>query len=88
MGSCPGGIANLAIAASRLGLRTSLAAAFGDDVYGDFCWRTLAEQEGIDLSLSRRFDDWHSPVTVSHGRTSATAAWSPTATRRRSRRPS
>ena len=49
MGSCPGGIANLAIAASRLGLRTSLAAAFGDDVYGDFCWRTLAEQEHVDL---------------------------------------
>ncbi|HWG00403.1 MAG TPA: carbohydrate kinase family protein, partial [Trebonia sp.] len=38
MGSCPGGIANLAIAASRLGVRTSLSAAFGDDVYGDFCW--------------------------------------------------
>ena len=35
----PGGIANLAIASSRLGLRTSLAAAFGDDDYGDFCWR-------------------------------------------------
>ncbi|HVT70074.1 MAG TPA: carbohydrate kinase family protein, partial [Trebonia sp.] len=35
MGSCPGGIANLAIAASRLGVRTSLSAAFGDDVYGD-----------------------------------------------------
>jgi sugar/nucleoside kinase (ribokinase family) len=65
MGSCPGGIANLAIAASRLGLRTSLAAAFGDDVYGDFLWRTLAEQEGVDLSRSRRFADWHSPVTVS-----------------------
>jgi sugar/nucleoside kinase (ribokinase family) len=41
MGSCPGGIANLAIAASRLGVHTSLAAAFGDDVYGDFCWSTL-----------------------------------------------
>jgi len=27
MGSCPGGIANLAVAARRLGLRTSLAAA-------------------------------------------------------------
>jgi sugar/nucleoside kinase (ribokinase family) len=40
MGSCPGGIANLAIAASRLGVHTSLAAAFGDDVYGDFCWST------------------------------------------------
>ena len=65
MGSCPGGIANLAIATSRLGLRTSLAAAFGDDDYGDFCWRTLAEQEHVDLSRSRRFEDWHSPVTVS-----------------------
>jgi sugar/nucleoside kinase (ribokinase family) len=65
MGSCPGGIANLAVAASRLGLRTGLAAAFGDDVYGDFLWRTLAEQEGIDLSMSQRITDWHSPVTVS-----------------------
>ena len=65
MGSCPGGIANLAIAASRLGVRTSLAAAFGDDVYGDFCWSTLTEQEGVDLTYSRRFSDWHSPVTVS-----------------------
>src|SRR6202044_280594 len=65
MGPCPGGIANLAIAASRLGVRTSLAAAFGDDVYGDFCWSTLTEQEGVDLTYSRRFPDWHSPVTVS-----------------------
>jgi sugar/nucleoside kinase (ribokinase family) len=65
MGSCPGGIANLAVAASRLGLRTGLAAVFGDDVYGDFLWRTLAEQEGVDLSRSRRLADWHSPVTVS-----------------------
>ena len=65
MGSCPGGIANLAIAASRLGLHTALAAAFGDDVYGDFCWSTLTEQEGVDLTYSQRFSDWHSPVTVS-----------------------
>jgi sugar/nucleoside kinase (ribokinase family) len=65
MGSCPGGIANLAVAASRLGLRTGLAATFGDDVYGDFLWRTLAEQENVDLSMSRRVADWHSPVTVS-----------------------
>jgi sugar/nucleoside kinase (ribokinase family) len=65
MGSAPGGIANLAVAASRLGLRTCLAAGFGDDLYGDFLWRTLAEQEGVDLSRSRRFADWHSPVTVS-----------------------
>jgi sugar/nucleoside kinase (ribokinase family) len=65
MGSCPGGIANLAVAASRLGLRTGLAASFGDDVYGDFLWRTLADQEGVDLSYSRRIENWHSPVTVS-----------------------
>ncbi len=65
MASCPGGIANLAIAARRLGLRTSLAAAFSDDDYGDFCWRTMESGEHIDLSQSRRFDDWHSPVTVS-----------------------
>ena len=65
MASCPGGIANLAVAASRLGLRTSLAAGFGDDVYADFLWRTLADQERVDLSRSRRFAGWHSPVTVS-----------------------
>jgi sugar/nucleoside kinase (ribokinase family) len=65
MGSSPGGIANLATACSRLGLRTSLAAAFGDDVYGDFCWQTLSEQEGIDLSRSQRFEHCHSAVTVS-----------------------
>jgi sugar/nucleoside kinase (ribokinase family) len=65
MGSSPGGVANLATACSRLGLRTSLAAAFSDDVYGDFCWQTLADQEGIDLSRSHSFEHWHSPVTVS-----------------------
>ncbi|HTR90710.1 MAG TPA: PfkB family carbohydrate kinase [Trebonia sp.] len=65
MGSGPGGIANYAVALSRLGLRTSLAAAFGEDVYGDYCWNVLSEQEGVDLSRSRRFAGWHSPVTAS-----------------------
>ena len=64
MGSCPGGIANLAVAASRLGLSTGLAAGFGDDVYGNWCWDVLSDQEGIDLSASRRFAG-HSAVTVS-----------------------
>jgi sugar/nucleoside kinase (ribokinase family) len=64
MGSCPGGIANLAIAASRLGLRTGLASTFGDDVYGDFLWRML-QDEGVDLEYSQRVAQWHSPVTVS-----------------------
>lgn len=65
MGSCPGGIANLAVATSRLGLRTALGAAFGDDDYGEFCWRTLTEQEHVNLDHSRRYPGWHSPVTVS-----------------------
>ncbi|WP_115790382.1 PfkB family carbohydrate kinase [Arthrobacter silvisoli] len=65
MGSCPGGIANQAIAAARLGLHTSLAAAFGDDGYGELNWKILENQEEVDLSLSRRFQGWPSPVTVS-----------------------
>lgn len=64
MASCPGGIANFGIAARRLGLRTSLAGAFGDDDYGEFCWRTLTEED-VDLSRSKRYEGWHSPVTVS-----------------------
>ncbi|MCM2388507.1 PfkB family carbohydrate kinase [Streptomyces sp. CWNU-1] len=65
MGSSPGGVANMATALARLGLRTSLAAAFGDDHYGDYCWDALEQGEGIDLSLSRTVSGWHSPVTVS-----------------------
>ncbi|MFE1880118.1 carbohydrate kinase family protein [Streptomyces diastatochromogenes] len=65
MGSSPGGVANMAAALARLGLRTSLAAAFGDDHYGEYCWDALAQGEGIDLTLSRTVPGWHSPVTVS-----------------------
>lgn len=65
MGSSPGGIANLAMAAARLDLRTSLVAAFSDDAYGRWCRDILERQERIDLSRSRTFANWHSPVTVS-----------------------
>ncbi|WP_394434250.1 carbohydrate kinase family protein [Streptomyces sp. SGAir0957] len=65
MGSSPGGVANMAAALARLGLRTSLAAAFGDDHYGEYCWDTLERGEGIDLGYSRSVPGWHSPVTVS-----------------------
>lgn len=65
LGSAPGGIANLAVAMSRLGLRVGLAAAFGDDVFGGYLWRTLTDQEGIDLGPSRRLRRWPTPVTVS-----------------------
>lgn len=65
MGSSPGGVANMAAALARLGLRTSLAAAFGDDHYGEYCWDALEQGEGIDLSMSHTLPGWHSPVTVS-----------------------
>lgn len=65
LGSAPGGIANIAIAMSRLGLRVGLAAAFGDDMFGAYLWRALSEQEGVQLSLSRRLIGWPTPVTVS-----------------------
>lgn len=65
MGSSPGGVANLAVACARLGLNTSLAAAFGEDLYGDYCRQTLGIQEGVDLTYSRYATGWHSPVTVS-----------------------
>ncbi len=65
MGSSPGGVANMATALARLGLRTALAAAFGDDHYGEYCWDALEQGEGIDLSASRSVPGWHSPVTVS-----------------------
>ncbi|WP_231979657.1 carbohydrate kinase family protein [Tessaracoccus coleopterorum] len=65
MGSCPGGIANLATATARLGLRTGLVTGFGDDAYADWMWDVLSEDEHIDLSASRRFDNFHSAITVS-----------------------
>lgn len=68
MGSVPGGVANLAVAAARLGLRTGLAAGFGDDAYGIWTRALLETQEGIDLSRSRTFAKWHSAVTVSLAR--------------------
>ncbi len=64
MGSTPGGIANLAVAASRLGLRASLASVFGDDDYGRWCWDVLSAQEGVDLSRSARVEGLQTAVTV------------------------
>ncbi|MFJ6983331.1 MULTISPECIES: PfkB family carbohydrate kinase [unclassified Streptomyces] len=64
MGCGPGGIANLAVAAARFGLRTSLATVFGDDFYGAHCREVIGDQEGVDLSLSRVARGRPTPVTV------------------------
>lgn len=65
LGSSPGGVANLAVALARLDLRVGLAAAFATDLYGSYLWRTLGEEEGVDLSASRQVLGWATPVTVS-----------------------
>ena len=64
LGSCPGGIANLATALARLGLRTGLVAGFGDDTYADWIWETLLEQEHINLASSPRYENFHTSLTV------------------------
>ncbi|WP_448003363.1 carbohydrate kinase family protein [Agromyces bauzanensis] len=65
LASSPGGVANLAVATARLGLSTALAATFGDDAYGRWCWEFLADREGVDLTRSRSASNWPTPVTVS-----------------------
>ena len=60
----PGGIANFAVALARLGLRTGLAATFGNDDHGNRCWQQLEDAEGIDLTFSRKLDGWQTPLTV------------------------
>ncbi len=65
MGSCPGGIANMAVALQRLGLSATLATAFGDDSYGDLCRECLELVEGVDISRSVRMIGKHTPLTVS-----------------------
>lgn len=64
MATAPGGAANLAIAAARLGLRTALATAVGEDGPGRFC-RDVLEAEHVDMSASQVWAGWTTPVTVS-----------------------
>ncbi|MDR6866911.1 sugar/nucleoside kinase (ribokinase family) [Microbacterium resistens] len=63
VGISPGGVANLSVAASRLGLRTILASTFGDDLFGDWC-RAVLRAEGVDLSPSRIGPGLVTPVTI------------------------
>lgn len=60
----PGGIANIAVAFARLGLKVSLCSSFSSDAFGQYLVSTLSN-EGIDLSTSQVVEDWTTPVTVS-----------------------
>lgn len=62
---CPGGVANVAVAAARLGLRTGLAATLGDDPAGRSCWQSLAAEPGLDLARSLIVPGWRTATTAS-----------------------
>ncbi|KQS08112.1 hypothetical protein ASG04_13325 [Curtobacterium sp. Leaf183] len=62
----PGGIANFAIAAARLGASTDACAAVGDDALSDLCRSSLAA-EGIGTDLLRTVPGWSVPVSACLG---------------------
>lgn len=62
----PGGIANFAIAAARLGASTDVAAVIGDDELSGLCRAALA-REGIGTALLRRAPGWSIPVSACMG---------------------
>lgn len=62
----PGGIANFAITAARLGSSTAISAAIGDDPLSDLC-RSMLETERIDVAGLRAVPGWRVPVTAALG---------------------
>jgi len=61
----PGGAANRAVAAARLGATTTLVSELGDDPLGTYIAGVLATETNLDLTYLRRTAGWQSPVTTS-----------------------
>ena len=61
----PGGVANRAVAASRLGVRTALLSQLGDDPLGLHVSALLSAEPDLDLTWLRCTPGFQSPVTVS-----------------------
>jgi sugar/nucleoside kinase (ribokinase family) len=61
----PGGVANRAVAGSRLGARTALLSQLGDDPLGLHMLTTLSVEPYLDLTWLRCIPGFQSPVTVS-----------------------
>ena len=61
----PGGVANRAVAGSRMGARTALLSQLGDDPLGLHMVEILAAEPDLDLSWLRCMPGFQSPVTVS-----------------------
>lgn len=60
-----GGPMNVAIAASRLGASAAFVGGISTDEFGDMLWEHI-ESNGVDLSLSRRFDAPTARAIVEH----------------------
>src|SRR5262245_56792443 len=74
----PGGVANRAVAAARLGLHTALIAVTGDDIFADFLAAELSRVDNLELAWWRRdpraatvlsviYTDQHNRRIISHG---------------------
>ncbi|WP_020573887.1 carbohydrate kinase family protein [Actinopolymorpha alba] len=61
----PGGVANRAVAAARLGLRTGLAGRAGTDLFGSHLWQLLHEEANLDLRWSELSPAIETALTVS-----------------------
>ena len=60
-----GGPMNVAIAASRLGAASAFVGGISADEFGDMLWSHI-ESNGVDMSLSRRFDAPTAQAIVEH----------------------
>lgn len=60
----PGGMANNAIGAARLGLHSALVTAVGEDSCGDLLWAAMEQEPGLDLSWARRDPGVETALTV------------------------
>ncbi|WP_168207413.1 carbohydrate kinase family protein [Microlunatus elymi] len=60
----PGGAANTAVAAARLGRRTALLSELGDDLLGETIRRSLAEEECLDVGWIAERHGYQTPVTA------------------------
>jgi fructokinase len=60
-----GGPMNVAIAAARLGAASAFVGGISTDEFGDMLWSHI-ESNGVDLSLSRRFDAPTARAIVEH----------------------
>jgi sugar/nucleoside kinase (ribokinase family) len=60
----PGGTANRAVAAARLGARTGLLGVLGTDVFGQRVVELLSGEPDLDLRWLQRSPTAHTPVTV------------------------